>query len=180
MADEIADPGIAGFWHNLHAEHRGPLMRYVRRLVPDDPHRAEDIVQETLLRAWLAAPTLVDQGAAGSPRAWLFTVARNLVVDTRRRAAARPREVEEELAPHHVDPSAPVDEQVLDAVVLARALRLLTDAHREILVRFYCLDHSGPRIAADLGIPPGTVKSRTHHATRALRGALLRTGIDEC
>ncbi len=179
MTSESAEGGAGAlrFWHALHAEHRGPLLRYVRGLVPGDPHRAEDIVQEALLRAWIAAPTLHER-ATGSPRAWLFTVARNLVIDTRRRAAARPVEVEEDLAPQSAGPCGP-EEQSLDAVVLARALATLTAAHREILVRFYCLDHTGARIAADLGIPPGTVKSRTHHATRALRGALEKTGIHE-
>src|SRR5262249_26450519 len=68
--------------HRLLAElnlpSRRPLLDYARRLI-GDPHRAEDIVQETLLRAWLSAPRLwVDRPAA--VRAWLFRVARNLAI----------------------------------------------------------------------------------------------------
>ena len=64
----------------LYAEHGWPLLGYVQRLIGGDRQAAEDIVQETLLRAWRHPGAL-----AGRPvRPWLFTVAKNLVVDTYR------------------------------------------------------------------------------------------------
>ena len=66
-------------------EHAGPLWRYVCRLTGDPAH-AEDVVQETLLRAW-QRPHVLNNGQ--SPRAWLFTVARNMVIDDRRSARFR-------------------------------------------------------------------------------------------
>ncbi|MFD0883651.1 sigma factor, partial [Streptosporangium algeriense] len=69
----------------LFDEHGGPLYGYVLRLTGDSG-RAEDVVQETLLRAWRHPDAL-----SGKPiRAWLFTVARNLVVDQHRARKARP------------------------------------------------------------------------------------------
>src|ERR1700743_1933623 len=66
-------------------EHAAALWRYAWRLTGDHAH-AEDVVQETLLRAW-QHPHVLDNGQ--SPRAWLFTVARNMVIDDRRSARFR-------------------------------------------------------------------------------------------
>ena len=73
----------------LYAEHAGPLLRFASRLMSGDRRRAEDIVQETLLRAWLHPDALADRPA----RPWLFAVARNLAVDWFRAGKARPPEV---------------------------------------------------------------------------------------
>ena len=66
----------------LYAEHAGVLLGYVRRLVGGDTVRAEDVVQETLLRAWQHPEALHrDRPGGASVRAWLLTVARHLVID---------------------------------------------------------------------------------------------------
>ena len=75
----------------LYAEHAAPLLRYALRLTSGDRQRAEDIVQETLLRAWLHPEAIAERPA----RPWLFAVARNLAVDSHRARNARPREVGE-------------------------------------------------------------------------------------
>ena len=64
----------------LYAEHAGPLLRYAMHLTSGDRQRAEDIVQETLLRAWMHPDAIADRPA----RPWLFAVARNLAVDAYR------------------------------------------------------------------------------------------------
>jgi RNA polymerase sigma-70 factor, ECF subfamily len=61
----------------LYAEHAGPLLRYAMHLMSGDRQRAEDIVQETLLRAWQHPEAIADRPA----RPWLFAVARNLAID---------------------------------------------------------------------------------------------------
>ena len=74
----------------LYSEHGGPLLGYVLRLTGGDRTQAEDVVQETLLRAWRHPDALT-----GRPvRPWLFTVARNLVVDAHRARRARPPETD--------------------------------------------------------------------------------------
>src|SRR5581483_6704256 len=77
----------------LYAEHAGPLLGYALRLLHGDRSAAEDVVQETLLRAW-THPEAMDP-SRGSPRNWLFTVARNLVIDAIRARKTRPAEVGE-------------------------------------------------------------------------------------
>src|SRR5437868_10498820 len=76
----------------LYREHAGPLLAYVLRLVAGDRHRAEDVVQETLLRAWRNTEQL--NRATGSLRPWLVTVARRIVIDGHRSRRSRPREVD--------------------------------------------------------------------------------------
>ena len=70
----------------LYAEHAAAISRYALRLTGDRA-RAEDVVQETLLRAW-QHPEATDDDER-SPRAWLFTVARNMIIDERRSARFR-------------------------------------------------------------------------------------------
>ncbi|MEV8096776.1 sigma-70 family RNA polymerase sigma factor [Kitasatospora sp. NPDC085879] len=162
------------FVRRLYADHGDCLLNYVGRLVPHDPHSAEDIVQETFLRAWFHFATLAPQQT--SPRPWLFTVARNLVIDSVRRRRARPYEVSaEEIA------DLP-DEEGLDNTLLgqllADALAQLLPAHREVLLHVHYLGRSGPEAAALLGVPPGTVKSRMHKAVRAMRRVLHEHGVN--
>ncbi|MEI6622857.1 MAG: sigma factor, partial [Actinomycetes bacterium] len=75
----------------LYSEYGAALLSYVTGLVGGDRQRAEDIVQETLLRAW-RHPDVLDRRGGRSVRAWLFTVARNLAVDSFRARSARPAE----------------------------------------------------------------------------------------
>ena len=69
----------ADLLRELHGEHAAALWAFALRLTAGDRARAEDVVQETLLRAWQSATML--EVPEGARRAWLFTVARNLVID---------------------------------------------------------------------------------------------------
>src|SRR5882724_2910718 len=77
---------------SLYEEHGRSLLAYATRLTGDHA-AAEDVVQETLVRAWRHADDL--ENGKGSVRGWLLTVARNIVVDRARARASRPQEVEE-------------------------------------------------------------------------------------
>jgi RNA polymerase sigma-70 factor (ECF subfamily) len=157
----------------LYREHAGALFTYVLRLVAGDRYQAEDIVQETLLRAWKNASKL--DPSARSLRPWLVTVARRIVIDSHRGRQARPPET-----------SPAVLEQLPARDELDRSLRLMTiwdalgdlsDAHREALVETYFRGRTVNEAAEELGLPAGTVRSRVFYGLRALRNALEERGV---
>jgi RNA polymerase sigma-70 factor (ECF subfamily) len=157
----------------LHDEHAAALWGYCLRLTGHDRARAEDVTQETLLRAWRHFSVLDE--SQGSVRAWLFTVARNLVVDEWRSRRSR-SEVTVAEVPEVVDPRDQTDQQLLSWVV-AEAVTTLSADHRAVLLECYYRGASVAEAAVRLGVPEGTVKSRTHYALRALRLALEEMGV---
>ena len=155
----------------LHAEHAGPLLRYAMYLTSGDRQRAEDVVQEVLLRAWQHPEAVSGQPA----RPWLFTVARNLVIDGQRARRARPQEVGE--AALGLAPAADDVDRALESWAVADALGALQPDHRRVLFETYYKGSSVAEAAAELGIPAGTVKSRTFYALKALKLALEERGL---
>ena len=156
----------------LHDEHGSALGGFCLHLT-GDPIRAEDVAQETLLRAWQHYEVLDE--ARGSVRSWLFTVARNIVIDE-----WRSKRFQNERATDHVpEPDDPVDQTdtLLQSWVVADAITQLSAEHRAVLLECYYRGRSVAEAARRLGIPEGTVKSRTHYALRALRLALEEMGV---
>jgi len=161
----------------LYEEHAGPLLMFVLRLTGGDRQRAEDIVQETLLRAWRNAHRLGAQGQQ-SLRPWLVTVARRIAIDDHRSTSARPPETydrELESFPSTADDT----DRVLQLMTVTDALKTLSQSHREILVETYFRGRTVPEAAEVLGLPLGTAKSRVYYALRALRTALQQRGVTE-
>ncbi|GAA4259619.1 MAG TPA: sigma-70 family RNA polymerase sigma factor [Dactylosporangium sp.] len=158
----------------LYREHADALLRFVSRLTAGDRQRAEDIVQETLLRAWRNADRF-DHDAVGSLRPWLFTVARRIAIDEHRSASARAGETYgQDLDEVWLAELSQSDEteRVLSSLVVMDALRSLSRAHREIIVETYLRDRTVNEVAELLGLPLGTAKSRVYYALRSLRAAL--------
>ena len=155
----------------LHDEHAAAVWRYVVHLTGDSAG-AEDIVQETLLRAW-RRPTVLDQDES-SARAWLFTVARNLVID-RYRSARNRHEVGTDELPEVA--TADRMDALFDSLVIIDALATLSMEHRAVIVHAYYGGRSIAEIALELEVPEGTVKSRLHYGLRALRLALQEKGV---
>lgn len=155
----------------LYTEHAAPLLRYALHLTSGDRQRAEDIVQETLLRAWLHPQAIVSRPA----RPWLFAVAKNLAVDAHRARQARPHEVGEAALQLTAVPDGA--DRALESWAVADALRSLRSEHRMVLLETYYRGRSVAEAAAVLGIPAGTVKSRTFYALRALKLALEERGL---
>jgi RNA polymerase sigma-70 factor (ECF subfamily) len=156
------------FVRSLYDDSAGPLFAFALRLT-GDRFRAEDVVQETLVRAWRRADRL-DPGS-DALRGWLFTVARNLVTDLRRSDAVRPVAVWDDSMS---DDGPRVDdvETATQRLVLTAAIGLLTPEHRDALFAVFYEGRSVAEAAEWLGVPQGTVKSRTYYALRALRHAL--------
>src|SRR3984885_6885099 len=159
------------FVRALYAEHGGALLRYALHLTGGDRQRAEDLVQETIVRAWRHPEALADRPA----RPWLFAVARNLAVDAYRARQSRPPEVGQAMLD-----TLPADDdadRTLESWAVAEALAPLRPDHRKGLVETYYRGCSVAEAAAILGIPPGTVKSRTFYALKALKVALQERGL---
>jgi RNA polymerase sigma-70 factor (ECF subfamily) len=157
----------------LHDEHAGPLWGYCLRLTGQDRGHAEDVVQETLLRAWRHRSVL--ESPPRAVRAWLFTVARNLVIDEWR-SRRRNSELTVAEVPEAGDPDDRTDQLLLSWVV-AEAVTKLSPDHRAVLLECYYRGRPVSEAARLLGVPEGTVKSRTHYALRALRLALEEMGV---
>jgi RNA polymerase sigma-70 factor (ECF subfamily) len=140
-----------------------------------DASRAEDVVQETLMRAWQHPEVVGD--ADRSARAWLFTVARNMIIDERR--SARFRNVVGSLDDSSTPEQSVPDEvdSALDRLLIADAMAQMSAEHRAVVERSYYRGWTTAQIAADLDIAEGTVKSRLHYAVRALRLTLQEMGV---
>jgi RNA polymerase sigma-70 factor (ECF subfamily) len=157
----------------LYREYHRPLLSLVVRQTGGDRQWAEDVVQETMLRAWRSMDQLDLE--TGSLLPWLATVARRIVIDDRRRKGARPPETGE--AALETLPSADGVDDLLRNVLVTEALKALTPAHREVLNATILSDRTVNQAAEVLGIPVGTVKSRVYYAMKALRVVLEETGV---
>ena len=152
----------------LYADYGSELRRFAACLTGDHGH-AEDIVQETMLRAWRHPEKVA--GHTGAPRAWLYTVARHLAIDQHRARQARPTEP----AGLTVLAGRAAPDQIDAAIIqwdLTTALASLRPRDRDLLTARYLRDRSIGQIAADLNIPAGTIKSRLFAARDALRQRL--------
>ncbi len=156
----------------LHDEHADVLWRFCLRLVGYDRLRAEDVAQETLLRAWRSRAVLDSPPAA--VRSWLFTVARNIVIDEWRSRRAHSETPVADVPERHTEDDS---DQLLLSWVVAEALTRLSAEHRAVLLECYYRGRPVAEAARRLGVPEGTVKSRTHYALRALRLALEEMGV---
>jgi RNA polymerase sigma-70 factor (ECF subfamily) len=151
----------------LYHQHGGALLAFATRLMGDRA-LGEDVVQETLIRAWRNPGALTDD--KGSVRGYLFTITRNIAVDRHRARQARPAEVAETagttpVAHDHAD-------QVVDSMVVLGAMEKLSDEHQQVLKAIYFQGRTVDEAAESLGVPAGTVKSRSYYALRRLREAI--------
>jgi RNA polymerase sigma-70 factor (ECF subfamily) len=159
----------------LYDEHAAALWRYAPRLTGDRA-RADDGVQETLLRAG-QHPEVAGNNER-SARAWLFTVNRNMIIDE------RPSRFRNEVSPvdglGFLEPSCP--DQVnaaLDLLNRGEALIQLSTEHRAVIQFSYYQGRTTAQIADDLQIAEGTVKSRLRYAVRGLRLTLQEMGVTQ-
>ncbi len=158
-------------------DHGGELYGVALRLTADR-QLAEELVQETFLRAWRARNRF--DPARASLRTWLFSILRNLVVDAGRARRLRPSEA---LPPDEIEAALGGDlaEEHLESTLLAwqveEALRRVRPEHRQALVEVYLRDQRASEVASRLELPEGTVRSRCYYGLRSLRLALEELGV---
>ncbi len=134
------------------------------RLILRDPELARDAVQEALIRAWRDLPGLRDPDRFD---AWLRRLTVNACLDLARRRQRRPIEVE--LKPLDSPATSDLSGALADRELVNTALRRLDPSHRAVVAMYYLLGMPLPEVAASLGIPLGTAKSRLHYALAAMR-----------
>jgi RNA polymerase sigma-70 factor (ECF subfamily) len=168
---DVPSDGLSGdpdaVIRELYSHYAKALHGYVGQFCPDRSS-ADDIVQETFIRAWRHLPQL---SADGRPvRPWLFRVARNLLIDANRAARARPTTV-----PGQEAGAAGTDsglEEILDRQLVSAALAHLSPAHQTVLVETFYRGGTMATVARELGVPHGTARSRLHYALDAMRRQL--------
>ncbi|WP_414937035.1 sigma-70 family RNA polymerase sigma factor [Amycolatopsis sp. cmx-11-51] len=156
----------------LHKDFGDTLFSQVLHLTGHDQQWTEDVVQETLIRAWQHSGILNRE--PGMLRDWLLTVAKRIVLDGWRNRHARPREMK--LDSSENAEKADQTDQSLSALVISEALRYLDSKYQAVLYETYLTGHTVREAAAILGIPEGTVKSRLYAAMRTLRRSLGELG----
>ncbi|MFI5838805.1 sigma-70 family RNA polymerase sigma factor [Catenuloplanes sp. NPDC051500] len=167
--DDSADWTPDERMRRIHEAHAGPVLRFLMRLTLGDQDLAEDLLQETMLRAWRNLEHLPPEIARVAP--WLYTVARNVAIDAARARRARPPEVAVADITRLPQPGDAVDGLVSGHIV-RQALTRLSPEHRAVLIEVYFRGSSTAEAAARLGIPEGTVKSRAYYAVRSMRAAV--------
>lgn len=151
-------------YEKLVREYSGDVYRYAYWLCKE-PTMAEDLAQETFLRAWKAFDNLQDEGAAKS---WLFTIVRR---ENARRYERKQLEVVDDVDFGRVEGRKGYDTST-EAFALRRALKALPDEYREPLVLQVVGGYSSADIAEHLGIKSGAVMSRLFRARKKLREML--------
>lgn len=160
---EAFDALATAAYHRLYA---------VARRILRDGYAAEDAVQDALVRAWRDLRGLRDRDRFD---AWLHRLLVHACADQARRSRRRPMTVAVETI-DHPDPHDDVA-RLADRDELERAFLGLPIEHRAVLVLTHYVGLSAPEVATMLGIPVGTVYSRTHHGTRAMRARLAGSPV---
>lgn len=178
-ADATTEPTGAAERFRVYVEPELPvLLRVARRFAPSGAE-AEDLVQETLIRAYRA----IERFDGRHPRAWLLTILRNTAANMARRRRpelADDADIFASVRAHGEDGRAGPQEQLVDGVLdeeLERALAELSSAHRAIVALVDVDGLSYQEAAEVLDVPVGTVMSRLHRARRRLRAHLEEAGF---
>lgn len=170
-----ADPNL-GSYTTLEHDFRDRILAFLLRRC-GDPILAEELAQDTFLRAWKSIETLSNHPSA---EGWLIATAKNLLSDHVRaqyalkRGGTTPR--------GRVDSSdvtvssQPIGDSVEDAIVIKGALANIESQYREVIELCVISGYTTKAAAEILGIPQGTVKSRMFYGLKSLAGALKLVG----
>jgi RNA polymerase sigma-70 factor (ECF subfamily) len=148
----------------------GTVARALALRVIRQPFLAEEITQEAFLALWRSPGSYRDD--RGSVRAWLMSTVHHRAVDAIRREEAQRRRAQE------MDPTGDVEEDIGEAIAAAvAALGDLPPDQRQVLQMMYFEGKSQSKIAEELALPLGTVKSRTLLGMRRLRSAITKGDV---
>jgi RNA polymerase sigma-70 factor (ECF subfamily) len=157
----------------LYRTYSSELYGFALSCLGDRGH-AEELVQEVFTRVWRHAGSFDPDRA--SFRTWLYGIARNAIIDLKRRQAVRPA-----LTAHPLDEEQGATDDSFERALLswqvAAALERLTPEHRQVIRLAHFQGLTLREISERTGIPLGTVKSRTSYALRGLRLALEEMGV---
>lgn len=162
-------------WEEVAREHGRFLYNVAFRLTGDDQD-ARDLVQEALLRVRRG----LERYEPGSLEGWLARIVTNVFLDEVRRKRRRPTQALPDNPDLVVPPSMPADDAAAAAGLsdeIQAALASLPEEFRVPVVLCDVADRSYEEIAATLGVPVGTVRSRLHRGRRMLRAALVAKGV---
>ncbi len=151
-----------------YAEHHRTLVARARRVVVD-PHLAEDAAQEAFIRAWRACARFDPQ--RGPLRQWLLAITANVAKDYVK-ARLRRRTVVLDDASSLPDSDVVAIDRMMERAELVEALGILSEDHRKALVHTFLLGRPYAEVAVQLGVRPGTLRTRVHYALRRLRAEL--------
>lgn len=158
-----------------YAAHGAELFRLALRTL-GDRGLAEEVVQDTFVRAWRSRERF--DAERGSRRTWLFSIARNLIVDAARARASRPRVGERPAEGRDRNPVVAEDptERVLLSMQIEEALGRIGSEHRTVIVEVCYRGRPYAEVATELGVPVGTLRSRMYYGLKTLRLALEEVG----
>ena len=177
--DGLQDEQAVGAAYEAHG---AEIYRFALRGL-GDPGAAEDVVQETFLRAGRAAEGY-DPSLAGL-RVWLFAIARNTMIDHHRSSRTGRLDLVD-LTDPDLDPSLEtgrtgrtddITDQVLHGWVVQEALHRLSPEHRVALVETHLKDRPYAEVAAEQGVPVGTLRSRVFYGLKAMRVTMDEMGV---
>jgi RNA polymerase sigma-70 factor (ECF subfamily) len=167
-AGDIGDPV-----EELYRRYADRLYRWGLQALEGNSGLAEELVQECFVRLWRNAGRF--NADRGSVAAYLFTIARSVASDVRRRPSSRQLDPVEE---SHLPAQGDSVDQILHAMILQEGLDSISPAHRQVLQLAHEEGLTQSQIAKRLELPLGTVKTRLFHGLRALRAALIERGFD--
>lgn len=147
-----------------------PKVRAFMAMKTKDRQQAEELMQETMTSVWTKA--IQFDPTRGNVSAWIFTIARNIRIDAYRRKRPVFDVDDQALVPEEIMPADREYEQAQEAEILRKALELLPPEQQDVLKRAFFEDTPHSAIAAQMGLPLGTVKSRIRLAFSKLRDAL--------
>lgn len=170
LLQRAAAGDLDGAFVDLYRRYEGRVYGLGLRMLGDGG-LAEELVQETFTRLWRGAAAF--DPAKGTVRTYLLTIARRTAISLWRRPSSRPIAPAPFLEAGADDPF----EEIVLGVSVRDALDALSAEHREVLHLCVDRDMTQAQAAEHLSVPVGTVKSRAHHALRALQSALTERGI---
>jgi RNA polymerase sigma-70 factor (ECF subfamily) len=151
-----------------------PSLRAFAVSLSGSPDRADDLVQETVMKAWAAHASFAE---GTSLRAWLFTIMRNTYFSQYRKARREVQDVDGEAAARLV--STPAQQGHLDLADFRTALDKLVPDQREALILVGASGFSYEEAAEICGCAVGTIKSRVNRARQRLMQLMAIEGLDD-